>query len=43
VRSVDRIPVGDGQPGPLTRRLQDLFLAAVRGERDDGRGWLDPI
>jgi branched-chain amino acid aminotransferase len=43
VRAVDRIAVGTGQPGPVTRRLQDLFLATVRGERDDRHGWLDAV
>lgn len=40
IRSVDRIPVGDGQPGPLTKRLQSLYLAAVRGRAERDRGWL---
>jgi D-alanine transaminase len=33
--SVDGTPIGDGRPGPVTRRLQDAFRAAV--ER-----WLAP-
>ncbi|MDT8340869.1 MAG: branched-chain amino acid transaminase [Longimicrobiales bacterium] len=40
IRSVDRVVVGEGQAGPLTRRLQQAFLALVRGERADDRGWL---
>ena len=28
VTSVDRKPIGDGKPGPLTRRLRSLFSAA---------------
>jgi branched-chain amino acid aminotransferase len=35
VVSVDRIAVGDGQPGPITRQLQDLFFQAVRGGDPD--------
>ncbi|HKW86021.1 MAG TPA: aminotransferase class IV [Nitrospiraceae bacterium] len=27
VREVDKVPVGSGQPGPLTTRLQELFLS----------------
>jgi len=31
---VDGAPVGDGRPGPVTRRLQELYDAAVRAFRD---------
>jgi branched-chain amino acid aminotransferase len=31
VVSVDRIPVGDGEVGEVTRKLQTLYLDAVRG------------
>jgi len=40
IRSVDRIAVGKGQPGPITRRLQDRFLAIVHGQAEDRYGWL---
>jgi len=43
IRSVDRIPVGRGEPGPITRQLQSLFLGLVRGEVADRHGWLDPV
>lgn len=43
VRSVDRMPIGGGQPGPVTRRLQDAFFALVRGEAPDPHGWLTPV
>jgi len=43
IRSVDRIPVGRGEPGPITRRLQDIFLGLVRGEVEDRHSWLDPV
>ena len=32
VISVDQRPVGDGTPGPVTRRLKDLFHTLVRAE-----------
>lgn len=41
VRSVDRIPVGAGEPGSVTRSLQAAFRRAVTGE--DDRGWLTPV
>jgi len=29
VRSVDRYPIGKGQPGPLTKRLQEVYFSAL--------------
>jgi branched-chain amino acid aminotransferase len=43
ILSVDRKPVGAGQPGPLTTSLQQRYDALVRGERDDHDGWLTPV
>jgi branched-chain amino acid aminotransferase len=43
IRSVDRMPVGDGRPGPVTRKLIDEFLALTRGEKPDRHGWLSPV
>jgi branched-chain amino acid aminotransferase len=40
IRSVDRIVVGKGQPGPVTLRLQARFLAIVQGQAEDKYGWL---
>lgn len=40
VRSVDKLPVGDGKRGPVTARLQALFLDVVNGRVEDTRGWL---
>jgi branched-chain amino acid aminotransferase len=40
IRSVDRIVVGRGQPGPITRKLQERFLAIVEGRASDEHGWL---
>jgi len=43
ILSVDRIPVGDGRVGPLTRRLQERYFRIVRGEDADHRAWLTPV
>ena len=43
VVSVDRIPVGDGKPGPLTRELQEAFFRATRGKDPDFADVLTPI
>ena len=38
--SVDRVPVGSGKPGPISRRLQQRFLAIAHGRVEDRYGWL---
>ncbi|MDY0023005.1 branched-chain amino acid transaminase [Arenimonas caeni] len=43
IRSVDGRPVGTGQPGPLTRRMQSLFFGLFDGSTPDTRGWLDYV
>jgi branched-chain amino acid aminotransferase len=40
IRSVDRMPVGDGTRGPITARLQKLYLDTVHGRAPDPHGWL---
>jgi branched-chain amino acid aminotransferase len=40
IRSIDRIVVGKGQPGPITRKLQERFLGIVAGKAEDKYGWL---
>ena len=34
IRAVDHRVVGEGKPGPITRKLQELYGAAVRGRVD---------
>jgi branched-chain amino acid aminotransferase len=43
IRSVDRIEVGEGCPGPLTRRLDAAFRAILTGEAEDRHGWLEAV
>ncbi len=40
IRSVDRITIGTGQRGPVTKRLQEEFFALIEGKREDRYGWL---
>lgn len=40
VKSVDRIAVGSGRPGPITKRLQQEFLDIANGRAPDTFGWL---
>ncbi|MEO8779174.1 MAG: branched-chain amino acid transaminase [Rhodanobacter sp.] len=43
VRSVDRKPVGNGTPGPITRALQQAFFGLFDGRTEDRRGWLELV
>jgi len=43
VRSVDKIPIGEGKRGPLTERLQKLFFGLFDGSTADRWNWLEPI
>ena len=43
VRSVDRLPVGSGSRGPVTKGLQDAFFGLFNGKTADKWGWLEPL
>ena len=43
IRSIDRIPVGSGNPGPICRAIQTEFLGIAGGTIDDRHGWLTPV
>ena len=43
ITSVDRIVVGNGARGPVTKAIQDAFFEIVRGEVPDRHGWLTPV
>ncbi len=43
VRSVDRLPVGNGARGPVTAAIQEVFFGIVRGESEDKWDWLTPV
>jgi branched-chain amino acid aminotransferase len=40
IRSVDRIPVGNGGRGPITEKLQAEFFGITSGKIPDRHGWL---
>ncbi len=40
IREVDGRVIGGGRPGPVTRRIQDTFNQAVRGQLAQYRRWL---
>ncbi len=43
LRSVDRIVIGDGSMGPVTKALHDEFFGIVNGSRPDRYNWLTPV
>jgi branched-chain amino acid aminotransferase len=43
IRSVDKISVGEGATGPVTKAIQKEFYAIVRGQKPDRFNWLTPI
>jgi len=43
VISIDRLPVGEGHVGPVTRTLQKAYFDTVRGLVSDTRGWLTHV
>jgi branched-chain amino acid aminotransferase len=43
ILSVDRIHVGNGKMGPISKTLQKAFLDIVHGRVQDRFGWLTPV
>ncbi|MDW6091439.1 branched-chain amino acid transaminase [Vibrio rhizosphaerae] len=43
VRSVDRISVGSGKRGPITKVIQNAFFGLFNGTTEDKWGWLDYV
>jgi branched-chain amino acid aminotransferase len=43
VTRVDHRPIADGQMGPVTARLRQLFDDIVRGRNTDYRDWVTPV
>jgi branched-chain amino acid aminotransferase len=43
IRSIDRITIGEGRRGPVTRAIQQQFLGIAKGRVPDPYGWLTAI
>ena len=43
LRSVDRIVIADGKPGPITQQMSEEFFGIVNGIKPDRFGWLTPV
>jgi branched-chain amino acid aminotransferase len=42
IREIDDRKIGQGQPGPITKRLQEAFFSSVRGTGSH-QDWLTPV
>ena len=40
IAEIDRIEVGDGSRGPITKELQEAFFSITSGEAEDRHGWM---
>ncbi len=43
IRSVDRIEVGSGKPGPITLAVQEAYMGMATGKMPDRYGWLTRV
>jgi branched-chain amino acid aminotransferase len=43
IREVDDLPVGTGEPGPVTREIQGAFEDALHGRSERYADWLDKV
>jgi branched-chain amino acid aminotransferase len=43
IRSVDRIAIGDGKAGEITKKIADEFFGIANGLKPDRFGWLTPV
>ena len=43
IRSVDKITIGEGKRGPITKELQDALFDVINNKVEDKYGWLDFI
>ena len=43
VVSVDRYPVADGEIGPITKRLEQVFAGVLRGNENRYAHWRTPV
>lgn len=43
IRSVDRIKIGNGSRGPITKKIQDQFFGIINGDIPDKYGWMTQV
>ena len=43
VGSIDHRKIGNGEIGPITRKIQDIYFESVRGNTPQHKKWLSPV
>lgn len=43
VIEVDRVPIGDGRPGLISKQLQSLYFSSITGRQPAYTSWLTPV
>lgn len=43
IRSIDRIVIGNGKIGEITKTISDEFFSIANGLKPDRFGWLTPV
>jgi len=43
IRSIDKIQIGEGTRGPITKKIQDAYFAYIHGAKKDTYNWLTYI
>lgn len=43
IRSVDRVAIGSGKPGPITLAIQEQYMGIATGKLPDRYGWRTPV
>jgi len=43
ITEVDKRPIGDGKPGPISTRIQETYISACRGNMPKYHKWLSPV
>ena len=43
VVQIDHVVIGNGEVGPITKKLQQVYFSAVKGENPKYYHWLTPV
>lgn len=43
IREIDDRTIGEGKPGPITKKVQEFYFDVIRGKIDQYKDWLDYI